>query len=168
MFFLALHFWTAIAIRPMPVAVVDTTALVQAVLATHGGDPKYLAPVADAVVDYATQLSVDPLLIAGVITVENPDLIPTARNPSGAVGIMQVMPFWKADLPGCGRSLKEIRSNVCYGTKILALHLKDRTPTEALYRYNGCRTVTRRCREYARTVIRRAHGVRARRLTATH
>lgn len=170
MFFFVLRFWSALAVAvpAAPVAaVVDTTALVSVILATHGGNPQYTGRVAEAVVRYAGKHEVDPLLVAGIITVENPDLIPTARNPSGATGIMQVMPHWKADITDCGTSLKHIDTNVCFGTRILAINSQGRSDMEALYRYNGCRTITQQCRVYARTVLRRAHGVRARRSPST-
>lgn len=90
--------------------------------------------------EYGERLGVPPLLVLGVILTENPWLDPEAVSSHGSVGLMQVTPrFWLGMFPACGTDLTVPRTNVCYGTSILALLLARYDRTEALLRYNGCR-----------------------------
>lgn len=136
----------------------EAVAQLTTALTAQGGNPKVAPAVASAVQFYAAKHGVDPHLVVGVIAVENRELVPTARNRSGATGIMQVMPHWRRDIRDCGQRLTAVATNICYGTRILAINLRGRSETAALYRYNGCRHRTRQCRAYVQAVIQRARG----------
>jgi len=79
-----------------------------------------------------------PQLVLAVIDVESA-FDPFAVSYAGAVGLMQVMPFWPGEL-GLERSdLIDIELNIRMGTSILAYYL-DRERGDyrrALARYNG-------------------------------
>lgn len=122
-----------------------------AALVAQGGNAQYAEAVACAVDQYADSLDLSPALLVGVIGVENRELDPRARSSAGAMGIMQVMPHWKRDLRSCGTDLTDIRTNVCYGARILKLELAHAATLKgALLRYVGC--VHSDCRAYVRTV----------------
>ncbi|WP_242521594.1 lytic transglycosylase domain-containing protein [Motiliproteus sp. SC1-56] len=57
----------------------------------------------------------------------------------GAQGLMQVMPFWKAEIGRPQDNLTDIDTNLRYGCTILAYYLEVAKGdiTEALARYNG-------------------------------
>lgn len=109
-------------------------------LRTNGGNPKYIDRVATAVHRYSAELNLDPLLVVGVIGVENKVLHPTAKSSAGARGIMQVMPLWiKTYARKCGSYIMDIDTNVCMGTRILKLNIEATSDLRtALLRYNGC------------------------------
>jgi soluble lytic murein transglycosylase-like protein len=105
-----------------------------------GGDPDHATRTALALVREGANADVDPRLLLAVVAVENPWLEPGARSPSGAVGLMQVMPF-HAGAWGCGSSdLTDLEVNICHGTNILAdaIRRQDGDLRRALLRYNGC------------------------------
>jgi soluble lytic murein transglycosylase-like protein len=114
--------------------------------------------VAHAVKKYAARNGISPVLVVGVIAVENRELKPAIRNGSGAVGIMQVMPRWKRDIKDCGLNLRNIDTNICMGVRILKLSLTNRSTRKGLYRYNGCSRgeKSRTCRKYASAAFERA------------
>ena len=79
-----------------------------------------------------------PQLVLAVIDVESA-FDPFAVSSAGAVGLMQVMPFWPNDLGLSTRDLIDVELNVRMGTSILAYYL-DRERGDyrrALGRYNG-------------------------------
>jgi hypothetical protein len=79
-----------------------------------------------------------PQLVLAVIDVESA-FDPFAVSYAGAVGLMQVMPFWPSEL-GLERSdLIDIDLNVRMGTSILAYYLERERGDyrRALARYNG-------------------------------
>jgi len=79
-----------------------------------------------------------PQLVLAVIDVESA-FDPFAVSYAGAVGLMQVMPFWPGEL-GLERSdLIDIELNVRMGTSILAYYLERERGDyrRALARYNG-------------------------------
>jgi len=121
-----------------------------------------VGPVALAVEREAVRTGIDPLLIAAVISAENPELKPRAKSRAGALGIMQVMPLW---LPSfrkiCGDDLRRIDTNVCFGARVLKTHITEANGSveKALLSYVGCvRDVA--CREYPRRVLKRWRGAR--------
>ena len=62
-----------------------------------------------------------------------------AVSKAGALGMMQVMPFWKNEIGRPGDNLIDTRTNLRYGCTILRYYLdkeKGRL-ADALARYNG-------------------------------
>jgi soluble lytic murein transglycosylase-like protein len=61
-----------------------------------------------------------------------------AVSPAGAVGLMQVMPFWPREL-GVQNQLVKVAPNIRMGCEILRYYLRaeHRNWTRALARYNG-------------------------------
>src|SRR5271168_5099795 len=61
-----------------------------------------------------------------------------AVSPAGAVGLMQVMPFWPREL-GVQNQLVRVESNIRMGCEILRFYLRaeNHNWTRALARYNG-------------------------------
>ena len=79
-----------------------------------------------------------PQLVLAVIDVESA-FDPFAVSHAGAVGLMQVMPFWPNELGLSTKDLVNVELNVRMGTSILAYYL-DRERGDyrrALGRYNG-------------------------------
>jgi soluble lytic murein transglycosylase-like protein len=79
-----------------------------------------------------------PQLVLAVIDVESA-FDPFAVSSAGAVGLMQVMPFWPNELGLSNRDLIDVELNIRMGTSILAYYL-DREKGDyrrALGRYNG-------------------------------
>ena len=79
-----------------------------------------------------------PQLVLAVIDVESA-FDPFAVSSAGAVGLMQVMPFWPNELGLSTRDLIDVELNIRMGTSILAYYL-DRERGDyvrALGRYNG-------------------------------
>jgi soluble lytic murein transglycosylase-like protein len=82
-------------------------------------------------------LQLPPDLVLALIEVES-RFDPWAVSPAGAVGLMQVMPFWPREL-GVQNQLVRIESNIRMGCEILRFYLRaeNRNWTRALARYNG-------------------------------
>ena len=79
-----------------------------------------------------------PQLVLAVIDVESA-FDPFAVSSAGAVGLMQVMPFWPNELGLSTRDLIDVELNIRMGISILAYYL-DRERGDyrrALGRYNG-------------------------------
>ncbi len=79
-----------------------------------------------------------PQLVLAVIDVESA-FDPFAVSSAGAVGLMQVMPFWPNELGLKTRDLLDVELNIRMGTSILA-HYMERERGDyrrALGRYNG-------------------------------
>jgi len=83
------------------------------------------------------RFSLSPELVLGVIAVES-RFDHFAISNVGAVGLMQVMPFWKKELGSASDNLLKIETNVRYGCAILR-HYIDRYKKldRALGAYNG-------------------------------
>jgi len=79
-----------------------------------------------------------PQLVLAVIDVESA-FDPFAVSYAGAVGLMQVMPFWPSQLGLETRDLLDVELNVRMGTSILAYYLEREKGDyrRALGRYNG-------------------------------
>jgi soluble lytic murein transglycosylase-like protein len=79
-----------------------------------------------------------PQLVLAVIDVESA-FDPFAVSSAGAVGLMQVMPFWPNELGLSNRDLIDVELNIRMGTSILAYYLERERGDyrRALGRYNG-------------------------------
>jgi soluble lytic murein transglycosylase-like protein len=86
---------------------------------------------------YSKKQKLSPELILGIIAVES-QFDHFAVSNVGAVGLMQVMPFWKKELGKPDDNLLSIETNVRYGCAIIR-HYIDRYKTmdRALGAYNG-------------------------------
>lgn len=134
----------------------DSTQLIARLLAANGAPLDRAAAAAAAIVKYARLRALDPLLVVGIIGVENASLTPRARSRVGASGVMQVMPMWKRYIRDCGDDLRHVDVNICFGTRILRMALDEtRTVREALLRYNGCVRAPG-CHRYAAAVFSQA------------
>ncbi len=86
----------------------------------------------------ATRAGLDPQLVLAVITVES-NFDRFAISSAGARGLMQIMPFWLAEIGQPNDNLFHIRTNLRFGCTILKYYL-DRERghfSRALARYNG-------------------------------
>ncbi len=85
-----------------------------------------------------TQLTLPPELVLAVMDVES-RFDRYAVSPAGAVGLMQVMPFWPQRLGVENRLFGSIAFNVRLGVEILAYYLgaEHNNYRRALARYNG-------------------------------
>lgn len=77
-----------------------------------------------AIVRYSSQYELPPQLIVAIIMVESGGRV-FAVSPKGALGLMQVMPFWKNQL-GIDGTLFDIDNNIRAGTQILAENIRER------------------------------------------
>ena len=116
-----------------------------------------------AVTREAGRLKVSPSLLAAVLLHENRALDSGAVSISGAVGLMQVMPFHAGSYGCASADLRMVDANICHGARILHLYLvRTRSVPRALRRYNGCVTgsVTPGCHRYPLRVLRTAARIR--------
>ncbi len=88
----------------------------------------------------ATKFDLDPLLVLALINVES-NFDQFAISSAGALGLMQVMPFWKLAIGHPDDNLNDMETNLRYGCAILSLYLEKEKhdTTLALARYNGSR-----------------------------
>jgi soluble lytic murein transglycosylase-like protein len=88
----------------------------------------------------AKRASIEPELVLSVIQVES-NFNPFAISRAGALGIMQIMPFWLKEIGKPGDNLFHMQTNLRYGCTILKYYLdKERgNHVRALMRYNGTR-----------------------------
>ena len=86
----------------------------------------------------ARRLQLPPGLVMAVIDVES-RFDRWAVSSAGAVGLMQVMPFWPRQLGMTNDQLVRINDNVRMGTTILGYYLRKERGNyqRALQRYNG-------------------------------
>lgn len=86
----------------------------------------------------AMRFNLDPDLVLALIEIES-RFKTQAISSVGAMGLMQVMPFWKRVIGHESDSLFELRTNIRYGCLILRHYLDiERGQTaRALARYNG-------------------------------
>jgi len=101
------------------------------------GDEQEATTIARWVYVYARKSRLSPELILAVIAVES-QFDHFAVSNVGAVGLMQVMPFWKKELGKPDDNLLKIETNIRYGCAIIR-HYVDRYKTldRALAAYNG-------------------------------
>ncbi len=88
----------------------------------------------------SNKFGLDPLLVLALINVES-NFDHYAISSAGALGLMQVMPFWKQEIGHPDDNLHNMEINLRYGCAILSQYLKKekRDMTLALSRYNGSR-----------------------------
>lgn len=86
----------------------------------------------------ATRSGLAPELVLAVIEVESA-FDRFAVSSAGAQGLMQVMPFWKAELGRPGDNLTHNATNLAYGCRILEFYLERENGDlhRALAAYNG-------------------------------
>ena len=86
----------------------------------------------------ATRAGLKPDLVLAVMHVESL-FDPYALSYVGAQGVMQVMPFWKAEIGRPDDNLTDNRTNFEYGCRILQFYLQREKGglRRALQRYNG-------------------------------
>ena len=86
----------------------------------------------------ARRVGIPPELVLAVIDVES-RFDRFAVSSAGAVGLMQVMPFWPRELGMTNDQLVRIADNVRMGTTILGYYLRKERGNyqRALQRYNG-------------------------------
>ena len=86
----------------------------------------------------ARRVDVPPELVLAVMDVES-RFDRYAVSSAGAVGLMQVMPFWPRELGMSNEQLVRIPDNVRMGTTILGYYLRKERGNyqRALQRYNG-------------------------------
>ncbi|MGD9388698.1 MAG: lytic transglycosylase domain-containing protein [Gammaproteobacteria bacterium] len=89
---------------------------------------------------YATLFELPPELVLAVIDVES-NFDRYAISHAGALGLMQVMPFWREEIGRPDDNLHDIQTNLLYGCRILAYYLEKENGDRraALARYNGSR-----------------------------
>ena len=107
-------------------------------LARHVRDPKERTQILDAVHCEARRVGIPPELVLAVMDVES-RFDRFAVSSAGAVGLMQVMPFWPRELGMTNDRLVRIADNVRMGTTILGYYLRKERGNyqRALQRYNG-------------------------------
>lgn len=91
------------------------------------------AEIGRAVYYYSALHDLPPMLVVSIIVVESSGM-PDAVSPKGAVGLMQVMPWWPAQL-GVEADLYKIDDNIRLGTFILADNIRRWGPEEGIARY---------------------------------
>ena len=89
---------------------------------------------------YAAMFDLPPELVLAVIDVES-NFDRYAISHAGALGLMQVMPFWRNEIGRPDDNLHDIETNLLYGCRILAYYIeKEKGDRRAgLARYNGSR-----------------------------
>ncbi len=104
-------------------------------------DPRFRVELLKNVHYEATRAGLAPELVLAVIEVES-NFDPWAISPTGAQGLMQVMPFWLRQIGKPGDSLFRVRTNLRLGCTILKYYLdKERGNLwRALARYGGDRS----------------------------
>ncbi len=86
----------------------------------------------------ATIAGLEPELVLAVIEVES-NFDTYAVSVAGALGLMQVMPFWRDEIGRPDDNLIHLETNLRYGCTILKFYLEKETGDlrRALGRYNG-------------------------------
>ena len=86
----------------------------------------------------ATRAGLLPEVVLAVIEIES-HFDPYAVSHAGALGMMQVMPFWKEEIGRPEDNLINTRTNLRYGCTILKYYLDKENGrlADALARYNG-------------------------------
>ena len=128
-----------------PKLVFDSEAEAQAWLAEMSARLEKKIPDAETRVNFlktmhyeAKRAGLDPQLVLGLIQVES-NFRKYAVSSAGAMGAMQVMPFWVRLIGNQEHSLFQLRTNLRYGCAILRFYLDQEKGDlyRALGRYNG-------------------------------
>jgi soluble lytic murein transglycosylase-like protein len=109
-------------------------------LSRYLDDPRQRLELLQLVYRESQRTALDPDLVLAVMQVES-HFDRYAISRVGAQGLMQVMPFWRAELGRPQDNLTEVETNIIYGTTILAHYLEVSRGdlVDALARYNGSR-----------------------------
>ncbi len=101
-------------------------------------DPKTRLRILRQVHREAARHNLQPELVLAVMHTESL-FDPFAISHAGALGLMQVMPFWVREIGRPDDNLHDITTNIRYGTTILSFYLsKERGDlVRGLARYNG-------------------------------
>jgi len=79
----------------------------------------------------------DPWVVYAIISAES-SFDQFARSNAGAIGFMQIMPFWKQEFGQPSDNLFDARTNIEYGCRILRIYIEKYGSLEkALQAYNG-------------------------------
>ena len=107
-------------------------------LARQVRDPEERMKILTRVHYEAARVDLPPELILAVIEVES-NFDRYAVSVAGALGLMQVMPFWKDEIGRPDDNLNHIDTNLRYGCTILKYYLDKENGDlrRALGRYNG-------------------------------
>jgi len=107
-------------------------------LARQVDDPDERVEILTRVPYEAARVELPPELILAVIEVES-NFDPYAISVAGALGLMQVMPFWRDEIGRPDDNLIRLHTNLRYGCTILKFYLdKEKGDLRrALGRYNG-------------------------------
>jgi soluble lytic murein transglycosylase-like protein len=107
-------------------------------LSRYVGDAREREQILHAVHCEAKRVNIPPELVLAVMDVES-RFDRYAVSSAGAVGLMQVMPFWPRELGMTNDQLVRIADNVRMGTTILGYYLRKERGNyqRALQRYNG-------------------------------
>lgn len=86
----------------------------------------------------ARRAGLDPALVLAMIQIES-DYRKYAISSAGALGLMQVMPFWQDEIGQPAHDLFDMRQNIRFGCLVLRhyLELERGDMPRALARYNG-------------------------------
>ena len=128
----------------------DDVAPVEQVLRRRGVPRATARRVAWPLVENADKHNLEPATVVSIMLMESGGK-PSARSNVGAAGLMQVMPFWSGKWRGCGTDLYDVEDNLCNGTNILAMYMRQKgDERSALLGYNGCvrGTNTPNCHTY--------------------
>ena len=109
-------------------------------LTRYMDDPGERLELLQLVYRESRRTELDPDLVLAVMQVES-HFDRFAISRVGAQGLMQVMPFWRAELGRPQDNLTDVETNIIYGTTILAHYLEVSSGdlVDALARYNGSR-----------------------------
>jgi soluble lytic murein transglycosylase-like protein len=101
-------------------------------------DPQERLTILRTVHYEARRAALEPELILAVINVES-NFDRFAISSAGALGLMQIMPFWLDEIGQPEDNLMDIRTNIRFGCTILSHYLKREKGNlyRALARYNG-------------------------------
>lgn len=101
-------------------------------------DPVLRLEMATRVRYEAQKVDLPPELVLAVIHTES-TFDPEAVSSAGALGLMQIMPFWKFIIGDKQDDLMDLHTNIRYGVTILNHYLdkENGNLTRALARYNG-------------------------------
>lgn len=86
----------------------------------------------------ASRYQLQPEILLAVMQVES-TFDRFAVSPAGALGLMQIMPFWRGEIGEPSDNLMDITTNIRYGSAILSVYLTREKGNlrRALARYNG-------------------------------
>ena len=107
-------------------------------LASRVKDPQERLTILKLIHYEATRAELDPELVLALINVES-NFDRFAISSAGALGLMQIMPFWLNEIGRPEDNLLEINTNLRFGCTILGIYLKRENGNmfRALARYNG-------------------------------